>query len=490
MNERMTYWLGGVSATPWMTWRRGLRVGLLALLGLAVLFWVATTRNPWGLLALGVVVAATWVAARRRTGTGGSWLATVTDRARTRVATAAGWDTWDPTLSGTPFWLTGASVMAVSAHQGGGEVGLFYFDGAYSAVLEIDGTGDGLRSPQEHSRIERRFLAWLRAVAQPGLPVCQVDVVTRAVPAPGDEHTAWVQSRLIDGLPPAVVASMTDLTGEAVRTGERFRSYLVIRMPSKALADQARDQGVDEFTDETVPATALATVGRVVRLATAHGMRVIRALSADEAAALIRSILVPSFDAEDVDGVDDYWAAWAPYSPAGDQKSVVARGPAGDQWWHATGTIPLDGWPSVPVLGRWLEALLFDADVPNRTIVTQYQLMAPYAASQLARSQLTTAAAKRHREQSQGQSSTGETEEAESAATVIAGDMIVRGHAGIIPVVRVMVSAPTARLLGRYRESVTDVAHAALLCQQFAWDDGRHALGLLHVLPLGLEAHR
>ena len=67
--------------------------------------------------------------------------------------------------------------------------------------------------------------------------------------------------------------------------------------------------------------------------------------------------------------------------------------------------------------------------------------------------------------------------------------MVVRRHAGVVPVVRVMVSAPNERLLRRYREAIDITVSQGLAVTRFAWEDGRQALGMLRVVPIGMEVH-
>ncbi len=481
-----TYRLGGVSPRPWMTPRRAVAIVGLGVCVVVVVGWVARSGNPWGLVAVAAGVGGIYLTARQRTSYGTLWVADVATWVRRAVARRAGWDTWDPSMSAQPFWLRGARVLGVSAQPGGGEVGLLEHHGAFTAVIEVDGDGDGLRPPAEHARIEDGFRTLLAALAQPGVPVSQVDWVTRVVPTPGHDYAQWLRDRLVGGLPPDVVASMDELTREAERLAEHHTTYLVVRMPTRRLAQEARAQEVT-FDDDTVAQTALATIGRVVRLLADHGIRVVRALSPDEAAALVRSMLAPSFQATDLDGIDDYWQAWPPFEPSRDGRAVVSRGPAGDEWWHTTCSIPMAGWPAAPVPGRWLAPVVFNADVLYRTVVVSFRLLPPHQARGLADSQLTTAAGRRDRELRRGQVTSGESERAEGAAQTIAHDIAVRGEAGVVPTVRVLLTAATGQQLGRDRESIEAVATGPMGCQRLQWHDRRHTPALLHTLPLGLE---
>lgn len=487
MTERMVYLLGGVPAARWVTRGRIVAGGILGLLLVAGLALMMTNRSPWTVLFVALVGVGIYAVMRRRTSQGQPWLSSFAALAlRPWLARKGGWDTWDPSMASRPWWLSGALIAAVAAPSGD-EIGLIDHAGAYTAVLEVEGTGEGLRSVIDHSRLEAEFTVLLRALAQRGVPVSQVDIITRAVPTQGLEHTAWVNDRLIADLPDDLVDSMGELTREAERLAEQLRTYVVLRMPFKLLADDALARGVTEFTPDTLPQHALATVSRVARLLMSHGMPVREALSPQQCAAVIRSMLCPSFAADDTEQTDDYWAAWPPFAPSGDHRAVVARGPSGDEWWHAVGEIPLDGWPTVPVLGRWLEPLVFQAGVLHRAICVSFRLLEPYTAAGLARSQMTTAESRRIHEVRTGTLSAGENEAAGMAAQAVAGDIIARGHAGLVPVVRVMISAATPQALARARETIEATVRQDLVCPRFTWNDRQHTVGLLRVLPLGME---
>ena len=485
MNRRL-YRLGGPRPAKWFTARRmGMASGGIALLLGGVILGMVIQQ--WWTAVLGVIGAAlVWLSLLGQ----GSPVEPLVDSAssllRRPLASWGGWDAYDPTLDASPFWLRGGREVSVSSGAGRGEVGMFDAQGALTAVLEIEGDGDGIREDTEHRRLEDAVVEVLQTLARGSVPVSQIDVITRVIPAQGAEHRAWVEQRRGQDVPAAVQESMSVLTDEAELLAETIRTFLVIRMPAPALGAAARDRS--EVMDESsVPAQALLTVAAVSKQLVSHGIVVRRALSSQEKAALIRSIWVPSHGADDLAGVDPdiFWAAWPRFDP--EPHAVVATGAAGDRWWHAAGAVPRTGYPETAVYGRWLAPAIFARGIFWRTIQVQYRLVSQREAKTVAHDQLDTSAARKIREDRKGQMASGESDDQMSVDQMILNDVAVGGQAGVVTAVRMVVCANNPQLWARFRDETERIFYQDLGVRDFIWDDHRHTVGVLAALPLGME---
>ncbi len=483
--SRRWYQLGGPEPRRWFTARRAKLLGGGVLLVLAGLLLGIQVQRLWALLPVvagaGCVGLATLPApAAARLGQ------VVSDVLRRPVARWGGWDSYDPSLDRCPFWLRGSREVSVAPGDGtAGEVGLLDHGDALSAVLEIEGDGAGIRPDHEHARLEHAVGEVLRSLGRASVPVSQVDVVSRAVPARG-RHQRWLTDSLADQVPPAVRESMEQLSRQAEETAETITTYLVVRMPAGRLAAAARERGA-QMSPETVPEQALRTVGTVSALLAEHGIRVRRALSPVEKAALVRSVWVPSHDADDQTGIDpdSFWAAWPRYDARRD--ATVATGTAGDQWWHATASVPRAGFPQQPVLGRWLEPLVLAPEVWWRLVTTKFRLLPAVEALAVARDQQTTAGARKVHEQTSGEVATGVVDDELSVGQVLISDVARSGQGGVAVSVHLLVTGSSAQQLARFRDEAERIFGQEMSGRALAWADNRHTPGVLAALPLGLE---
>jgi len=484
--QRERYWLEGASATPFFTRRKIVTAVTLGTLLVITMFALVTTKNVALLaVAIGLVAAVTGVL-MRRDASGGRWVTTVLlGGVRRALARQGRWDEFDPDIEEQPFWLSSLRILGVSSTRNPSrELALLDHTTHLVAVLEVDGGGQAIQTAATHVRRERAFSDVLRNAAQAGTAVSQLDWITRCVPA---DPSAFANVKVVDWVTQAVENSMRQLAVEASDRAQDVRSWVVLRMPVAALADKARDLGLQP-NDEVIADAAYETVGQFLRLLADQGIAMHRGMSPRRLAAVIRAFLQPQYSVDDMSGIERFWDAWPAFAPSARNEALAVFNSEEAEWFHASGSIPRSGWPVEQVQGRWLADLVLTDRLPRRVVMTSFELIPPHKALAFARDQLTTAAAKRIRQRKSGQVSTGELEVEEGSARTVGQDITVRRHAGVRTVVRVMVSAETPAKIRRAKEEAEAVMTRFMGVTEFWWDDdSRHTLGVLATLPLGQE---
>lgn len=480
-------------------------VGILALLGLGwIIAILVTTASGASVVVSLIVIGGGLVlgfvlvkAMTRVTDEGDGWLRAALLRGRARVhdgITILG----RTVIAGRQLWVPEAGEVPAAVRQfreidvptSAGTVSLIhhpdprrgYEHGHLTGVLEIIGGGDGLREIHETNRRGEKFGLITRGHAGPQVPVEQLDIETRVLPTDPEEYRRHVEGLLKDDIPPALRESMRELTEFGAGTSETYRSFVTVRMPLERL--HSRSFGREDLGGvvDTATETLRGAAERLMRA----GYDVRSVLSPRRVGAYIRHLYVPSYGVDQLDGLETTADAFAffGYDHGPDRRSLaVEAGPAGE-WFHAVGSIPLDGWPLAPVGMRWLEGLVTDTErAVVRTVKAQHRLIAPKETQSRAAVGKTLDDADLNKQDRTGQTSTGEREEQASAAGRVLAD-IIDGAAGDVPSVRVLVSGRTPYELEDAR-SVVEGAADDMLIRRLRWYDGAHDLAMITMLPFG-----
>lgn len=496
--QRPHYWLGGVPASKWVTRRRLLGFVVLAVVTLVLVVVLAMTQDVWVLVGIGVTVLVALAAWGKTDAHGGQWLTTVIgEEIRFKLAHAGGWDEFHPAFEKRPWLLDKLRVAGFSHTETDPELALLDLadENAFVSVLEIDGDGDGIRPMYQHRRIEGNIGRLLNKLCEPDQVPSQVDFIVRSTPPVTPDFMAWTERHLRDDITAEAAASMRELADHAERGASTLRAWVVIRMPVEALAERARLEG-RKVTPEALAEMAFEVTGDVTRTLKDHEVTVLKGLSVRQVAAVVRGILQPHHDVDSTDGITGFWDAWPAFQPSKGGEAVIAYDPAAPEdttWRHSSAVITRDGFPDELVEGRWLEPVVLESKVSHRVVVTQFGLVSHREARLIAKDQLTAASVRLVKQRRLGETSDGEFEDARTLADAIARDITRYSNAGVIPIVRVMVSARTPRALRAAREGLTaaDVERAMHVKPDgLKWQDRRQALAMLRMLPLGMEVPR
>ncbi len=478
--EPRTYFIGGAnSAARWITPRRVWQLlGGLALL-VAVVYTVTVTQSILTLVVWAAVIGIGALLGRRRDRKGDAWTGSLAEKVRASLAWRFGWDAYDPEFEGTPFALGRVSVLAPSATEDSPELAVIDHrdERVFTTVLRIEGGGDGLHEIWEGNQRQSRFGQLLRAIANDdNLPVNQLDMMTHAVPATGDEYRRHMAAELRPALPPPVEESMLSLGDLVSDRSEGYSSYVVLRMPIDDLATRCRAD-LGQISDEGLAETAFLVTGEVGLMLEEAGYQALPGgLPPRTLGALIRHLYLPSRSAHELSGIERTLDGFPAFAQARDGRSVISHDEVAQMTWHhAIGDVPTDGWPLDVVLGRLLSQLILEAP-PGlyRTVISQFRLVPQHIAVSRARGAATSARASVIGQNKRGVVSTGVPEGREDAAQLVLSDVGRGQHAGVLPMVRMLISAPSAAQLHRARNSVQTLA-AGTGFAKWRWRDGRHA---------------
>lgn len=488
--EPRTYFVGGgTSAARWLTARKVWQgIALLVLLAVVV---ISTTisQSIWVIIGWAALIAAGAGIGRRRTSRGDRWTGSQSERLRSWLARRFGWDSYDPAREAAPFALGRATFLAAAAVEGGPELSVIDHvdEDAFTAVIQIEGGGEGLLEVWQSNQRQSRFGRMLFEIANDAnLPVVQLDMITRVTPATAREYRAHVDQEMRRDLPVRVKESMGRLSDLAAEISEDFRSYAVIRMPLDALRERAQlDLGQDGV--EALGETAFQVVGEVGQLMSAAGYEMLLGVPPRSMGALIRSLYLPSRASDDLTGINRAVDGFPAFEPGRNGTSLLAHDEEnGITWHHAIGNVPREGWPVDVVTGRLLEGLILKAP-PGlyRTVISQFRFLAQPEAVGRALGAVTADKAKVIGQEKRGVVSTGQPEARESASQLVLDDVGTGGHAGVLPMVRVLVSAPSEQHLSRARKAIQSLATGTVGLTKWQWRDGRHAQAMMTCLPLG-----
>lgn len=476
--------LGGVTPVPWLSKQKLITLILLAIVGVVMMVVIIITASLYVTVAFFIVVGLAWLVARRRGADGGWWMLGVGEKVRSAIGTRARWDDFDPEREAQPFLLMDSlRVVAVDAGDGS-ELAVLEYPSSMVCLLEVSGAATGVRRDADLRRMEDRVISIHRTLADPKTCVEQIDWITMARP----EEAA----RLAQGLnahseqpptlvPAPVAVSMQEVPQKHADVTEQFRSYVAVRFNTDRLYSFVAKPPLTESSGAEAAFDALA---KVARMLSGKGITVIGGLSPAQVAALGRAVLSPDRSPDDLSGCGEgFWAAWPSWTRDGD---TIVSTCEGTQWLHATAAFGLHDWPLTEVKGRWLEPLVFGHAMGPRMVVTQTRIVPRHKARELAKGQLTTARTTRLSKARSGEVDGGEAWTQELVATAVADDIVKDRHVGIMPSVRVMVSAKTPRALRSAREEIDTATADGMNCEGISLDDTRPGVGLLRCLPLGI----
>lgn len=473
-----TFRLGGVSPVPWMTARRILAIAVLVVIAAALLVMIVTTRSLVlvGLLLLvGIAGAAVGM---RRSIDGRPWLWSVSDQLRGAIARRARWDDFDPELDSRPFALL-SPLSVLEVETAAGPVAVLQYPDAMACVLEVSGGGEGARSDTANRQLQQRIIGLHESLADPRSCVDQIDWITIVRETDPVELRAPVTGRT--DLPDAISTSMAQLPTILSEVTQRYRTWVILRYDTDRLFQVFAEP---PFTESSGPKAAVAATQKIARELTRKGFEAFAILDPVQLAAVCRAILDPDQHPDDVRGCEDFWSAFPAWESTG--RGVAARGALGP-WMHATAGMSREDWPLMPVMGRWLQSLLFTTDLGPRVVTAKFRLMPKSQARELARGQLTTAGSVRVQRQKQGIVDGGEALDSEQAAHTVTQEITRLHHAGLIPELRIMVSGQTRHELQQQRETATSILTDRMGAESITWDDSRPGSALVRLLPLAVE---
>jgi hypothetical protein len=252
-------------------------------------------------------------------------------------------------------------------------------------------------------------------------------------------------------------------------------------MPLAELSRRAALRG--PVTPDTLAQAAYEATGQVAREVTRQGLHVRQGLTPRRLAGLIRHLYAPSYGIDEAGDLDSARSAWPSYRAHRDGLEVLAVD--GSTWWHATATVPRDGWPLRPVSVRWLESLVTDV-TPTvvRTITAQHRLQAKAKTRQSAALANTLDQAEVLAQEKRGKTSTGEREAQAAGSALVLHDLLYESAAGDRPQLRVTVSARSHAELVSARQQI-EAAMQDCDITRVHWYDHRHHHAHLLTLPLG-----
>ena len=482
MTASSRYQLGGVTPVPWLSRGKVAALGMLAVVGVAMMVVVIQWPNVIVAAVLVLTVVLFIVVARRRGSDGGLKVLGAGERLRHAIGRRARWDDFDPDTDDQP-WLLMEPLRVVGVPAGDGtELAVLQYPTAMVSILKVTGKPHGVKPAAETLRGEQQQIALHRALADPGLCLEQLDWITLVRPESEDRVGEGFLDALDPDLAGPVGASAEELPGRLAAKAERLHTYAVLRFSTEALFNRV---ATPPFTASSGAEAAYDATSRVARMLAGRDVQVLGGLGPGQAAALVRAVLSPDRDPDDVTGCGDgFWGSCPSWRRVGGHV-VTSSG-----WHHASAGFGLDDWPITPVQGRWLEPVVFGGHLGPRTIVCQVRLVPRWQARAFSKDQLTTAASKRHRKDTTGEIDAGEAWSKESAARQVAHDVVLEGHVGIMPSIRVLLSAPTKRQLATAMEALNNTVTDRLNAESLSLDDTRPGVGLLHCLPLGMEVPR
>jgi hypothetical protein len=418
------------------------------------------------------------------------WLLRLVNRAR---AAATAHDGFTPTED-TPFprrvgdililgiaRAADAPEQAVIRHSTTGTRGAYF-----TATLEIEGRGDGLRSAAAILRQDHELERVLNRLAESRYPVDEISLMTRATPGLPPAYTANVRALRGADLDATMLGdNIEQRMGNLDRVSDSYRMFATIRFPEAGIyrwADQRRGA-----TDrETICQVIHSQVGEVAELLSGAGLAVVQGLGPRRLGALIRHLYVPSRAIDDLRGIGSARDGFPGYPRPLPEALQVPDWGRDVLWHHATGLIAPYGWPADRVTSRWLlpaVAQVFDADSPSviRTVTASWRLLDRRGSQRQMADQLLNTLTQVARDR--GRVTTGEDQEQADAGQQVLYDLRHQSSV-VVPSVRVTCSAPSQVALVQAR-GLVESAMSDLNVDGFAWCDGRQADAMVLSLPLG-----
>ncbi|GAB7190763.1 hypothetical protein NUM3379_14700 [Kineococcus sp. NUM-3379] len=360
-------------------------------------------------------------------------------------------------------------------------------DAWLSVVFSVEGQVRGIESDAFLDSASVAFGAMLARYGSPSQLPNRVQTITRVLPVDSAYHEAWVWEHLDDSSAQALdalIASYDEVVRLVNRSGLMQRHYVVVRWPltGQFLAAAQRrgpaQEGWRELMAEEVRAVRShlrsAKLGRV------------EALSAAQAAAVLRHMQHPSWPIDQAADVD----VDAPWLPSRDEWSacvVTAPGPEGEeeQWWHRTALLPVDAFETGQRTSLWLAPLLSKMPHPIvRTLSLQAEVVPAADARAAARMDVTTDVADLAAQKEKGALTDDELRVGLTAARQRLADLEPgSGHHGVGWTGHLTISARSRRELVEATWKVTEAANNAGIAW-LEWLDTQQAAASACTWPL------
>jgi hypothetical protein len=452
---------------------------------------VAATFQSWGVIALVTIGGvALYIAMRQPLRMDREpWLFRLVAMART---SASAHDAFTPT-DDTPFPRPVGDILimglarsscapeqAVIRHSTTGTKGAYF-----TATVEIEGRGDGLRSAAAIIRDDNELERVLNRLAETRYPVEEISLMTRATPGLPPAFKTEVRGMCAPGLGDTMLGgNIEQRMLNLDRVSDHYRMFATLRIPEAAIyrwADERRGA-----TDrETICQAIHHQVGEVAELLNGAGLQVVHGLGPRRLGALIRHLYVPSRDIDDLSGLRSARDGFPSYPRPLHEALQVPDWGRDVLWYHATGMIAPYGWPADRVSHRWLlpaVAQVFDAQSPSviRTVTASWRLLNRRESQRQMADQLLSTLTQVARDQ--GKVTTGEDQEQADAGHQVLYDLRHQSS-GVIPSVRLTCTAPSHTGLLQAR-GLVESAMSDLNVDAFTWCDGRQADAMVLSLPL------
>ena len=418
------------------------------------------------------------------------WLLRLTQRARRSLT---GHDAYTPTED-TPFPrpVGDILILGVAASDDAPEQAVIRHSTTgmksayFTATVEIEGRGDGLRSLAATRREDNELERMLNRLAEARCPVDEISLMTRAQPGLPAAYKAKVRQMRADGLEATMLGDnieqrMTNLD----RVSDSYRMFATIRIPEAAIYRWA-DEHRGATDRDTICHAIHHQVGEVADLLNGAGFQVVQGLGPRRLGALIRHLYMPSRGIDDLTGIRSARDGFVGYPRPLPEALQVPDWGRDVLWYHATGYVAAYGWPADRVSSRWMlpaVAQVFDTGSPSviRTVTASWRLLNRRESQKQMADQLLNTLTRVARDE--GKISTGEDQEQADAGHQVLYDLRHQS-AGVIPSVRVTCSAPSHLGLLQAR-GLVDSAMADLNVDGFIWCDGRQADAMVLSLPMG-----
>ncbi len=444
--------------------------GLAALVGLglyaAVRQPLSIERDPWG-----VRLVQTW---------------------RLRQATRTGVDAFRPSQhTPVPRPVGDILILGVARTQDSPEQVLIRHStsarGVYfSATIEIEGRGDGLRPTSAARRDDAALERALNTLAEDRSPIDELSLMTRAMPGLPDAYKERVRAMRDPSLDATMLGdNIEQRMANVGAVSDKYRMFATLSMPEEALHRwAARRLGATDR--DAISQAAYSQLGLVAELLNTAGFRVVQGLGPRRFGALVRHLYMPSRSMDDLSGIAVAHDGFPSYPRPLYDALQVPDWRHDVLWYHATGTIAPSGWPAGRVTSRWMlpaVGQMFDVAGPSaiRTVTSTWRLLSRRESQREMADQILNTMTQVVRDQ--GRVTTGEDQEQVDLGHQVMSDLRHQSS-GVLPSVRVTCSAPSALGIMEAR-GLVDSSMSDMNVDAFRWHDGRQADAMVLSLPLG-----
>lgn len=356
----------------------------------------------------------------------------------------------------------------------------------FTATIEIEGRGDGLRSAAATQREDHDLERVLNRLSESRCPVDEISLLARATPGLPAEYREGVRGMRSAGVDATMLGdNIEQRMSNLDRVSDSYRTFATIRIPEAAIYRWA-DAHRGATDRETICQAIHHQVGEVAELLNGAGFRLVQGLGPRRLGALVRHLYTPSRAMDDLHGIRSARDGFVGYPQPLHDALQVPDWSRDVLWYHSTGFIAPYGWPGDRVSPRWLlpaVAQVFDADSPSviRTVTASWRLLNRRESQRQMADQLLNTLTRVA--QDRGRITTGEDQEQADAGGQVLYDLRHQAS-GVIPSVRVTCSAPSQMGLTSAR-GLVESAMSDLNVDGFTWCDGRQADAMVLSLPLG-----